>query len=121
MSILVTGAAGFIGAYVCRALVARGERVLGLDNFNDYYDPQLKRDRVAALCPSLPIHRLDIADASALDSLFAEQRFTRVVHLAAQAGVRYSLQHPVAYAHSNLDGFLWVLEGCRHPGVQHLG
>jgi UDP-glucuronate 4-epimerase len=120
MPILVTGAAGFIGAYVCRALAARGEHVVGLDNFNDYYDPQLKRDRVAALCPGLTIEVADVADRAALERLFDAHRFERVIHLAAQAGVRYSLQNPQAYAHSNLDGFLNVLEACRHRGVQHL-
>ncbi|MHB8448088.1 MAG: NAD-dependent epimerase/dehydratase family protein [Rudaea sp.] len=120
MTILVTGAAGFIGAYVARALLARGGHVVGLDNFNDYYDPQLKRDRVAALCPNLDLRRLDLADATALDALFVEIKPTRVIHLAAQAGVRYSLKNPRAYAQSNLVGFLNVLEACRHGGVAHL-
>jgi UDP-glucuronate 4-epimerase len=120
MTILVTGAAGFIGAYVSRALLARGERVVGLDNFNDYYDPQLKRDRVAALCPKLDLRIVDLADKAALDTLFADIKPTRVVHLAAQAGVRYSLKNPQAYLHSNLAGFLNVLEACRHGGVAHL-
>lgn len=120
MTILVTGAAGFIGAYVSRALLLRGERVVGLDNFNDYYDPQLKRDRVAALCPNLDLRIVDLADKAALDTLFADIKPTRVVHLAAQAGVRYSLKNPHAYAHSNLTGFLNVLEACRHGGVAHL-
>lgn len=120
MSTLVTGAAGFIGAYVCRALHARGESVVGLDNYNDYYDPQLKRDRVAALCPDVVIEVADVADRTALDPLFETHRFKRVIHLAAQAGVRYSLQRPEAYAHSNLDGFLAMLETCRHRGVEHL-
>lgn len=120
MSILVTGAAGFIGAYVSRALLARGERVVGLDNFNDYYDPRLKRDRVAALVPGLEIAEADVADASALEALFDAHRFDRVVHLAAQAGVRHSLRQPAAYVHSNLEGFLAVLEACRHRGVRHL-
>lgn len=120
MSILVTGAAGFIGAHVCRALLARGEAVVGLDNFNDYYDAQLKRDRVAALCPQLPLVQADVADRDALEALCATHAVSRVIHLAAQAGVRYSLQNPQAYAHSNLDGFLAVLETCRHRGVRHL-
>jgi UDP-glucuronate 4-epimerase len=120
MSILVTGAAGFIGAHVCRALAARGDAVVGLDNFNDYYDPQLKRDRVAALCPATPIELADVADRAALDTLFDRHGVQRVIHLAAQAGVRYSLQNPRAYAHSNLDGFLNVLEACRQRDVQHL-
>jgi UDP-glucuronate 4-epimerase len=120
LTILVTGAAGFIGAYVARALLARGERVVGLDNFNDYYDPQLKRDRVAALCPALDLRTLDLADKPALDALFAEIKPQRVIHLAAQAGVRYSLQNPHAYLHSNWAGFLNMLEACRHGGVEHL-
>ena len=120
MTILVTGAAGFIGAYVARALLARGERVVGLDNFNDYYDPRLKRDRIKALCPALELRTLDLADKAAVDALFAEIKPERVIHLAAQAGVRYSLQNPHAYAHSNLTGFLNVLEVCRHSDVAHL-
>ena len=120
MTILVTGAAGFIGAYVSRALLARGERVVGLDNFNDYYDVQIKRDRVAALCPSLDLREVDLADKPALDALFAQNKPDRVIHLAAQAGVRYSLKNPHAYAHSNLTGFLNVLEACRHGGIAHL-
>lgn len=120
MTVLVTGAAGFIGAYVCQALAARGERVAGLDNYNDYYDPRLKHDRVAALCPDVDIRRLDLADREGLAALFAELRPDRVVHLAAQAGVRYSLQNPHAYVASNLEGFVNVLELCRHGGVRHL-
>ncbi|KRG44470.1 protein CapI [Stenotrophomonas pictorum JCM 9942] len=120
MSILVTGAAGFIGAYTCQALAARGERVVGLDNYNDYYDPQLKRDRVAALCPQVDIRTLDLTDRDGLAALFDEVQPTRVVHLAAQAGVRYSLENPHAYVESNLVGFVNVLELCRHRGVQHL-
>lgn len=120
MTVLVTGAAGFIGAYTCRALAARGERVLGLDDFNDYYDPAIKRDRVAVLCPQVPIAELDLADHDALAALFERERPTRVVHLAAQAGVRYSLQNPRAYARSNLLGFTHVLELCRRHGVEHL-
>jgi UDP-glucuronate 4-epimerase len=120
MTILVTGAAGFIGAYVARALLARGERVVGVDNFNDYYDPQLKHDRVAALCPTLDLRAFDLADKLALDAVFAEVRPERVIHLAAQAGVRYSLKNPYAYLHSNWTGFLNILEACRHSGVKHL-
>ena len=111
--VLVTGAAGFIGAYVARALLARGDAALGCDSFNDYYAPKLKRDRVAALCPGLPMVELDLADKAALDALLARERPRAVVHLAAQAGVRYSLEHPYAYLHSNLEAFLNVLEGCR--------
>ncbi|MBB5014185.1 NAD-dependent epimerase/dehydratase family protein [Rehaibacterium terrae] len=120
MTVLVTGAAGFIGAYVCRALRARGEHVVGLDNWNDYYDPRLKRDRVAALCPDLRIAALDLTDRAGLDALFDELAPSRVVHLAAQAGVRYSLHNPHAYADSNLTGFLNLLEACRHRGIAHL-
>ena len=119
-TILVTGAAGFIGAYTCRALKARGARVVGLDNFNDYYDPQLKRDRVAALCPDVDIRALDLTDREGLTALFEEIAPTHVIHLAAQAGVRYSLTNPHAYVDSNLVGFVNMLELCRHRGVQHL-
>jgi UDP-glucuronate 4-epimerase len=120
MTILVTGAAGFIGAHVCRALLDRGDAVVGLDNYNDYYDPQIKRDRVAALCPDADIRVLDLVDRDGLAALFDEVPPTRVVHLAAQAGVRYSLTHPHAYVDSNLVGFVNLLELCRHRGVQHL-
>lgn len=120
MTILVTGAAGFIGAYVSRALLARGEQVIGLDNFNSYYDPRIKRDRVAALCPDLPIVEIDLADGGAMKALFARHRFERVVHLGAQAGVRYSLEHPETYVQSNLVGFGHVLECCRRHEVAHL-
>ena len=120
MTVLVTGAAGFIGAYTCQALAARGERVVGLDSYNDYYDPQIKRDRVAALCPGVDIRRLDLTDRDGLAALFDEVRPEYVVHLAAQAGVRYSLQNPHAYVASNLDGFVNILELCRHRGVRHL-
>ncbi|MDO4709164.1 MAG: SDR family NAD(P)-dependent oxidoreductase [Pseudomonadota bacterium] len=118
--ILVTGAAGFIGAHVCQALAARGLDVVGLDNYNDYYDPQLKRDRVAALCPEVDIRKLDLSDRAALNALFAEISPGQVIHLAAQAGVRYSLQNPHAYVDSNLAGFVNMLEACRQHGVAHL-
>ncbi|WP_394538676.1 SDR family NAD(P)-dependent oxidoreductase [Lysobacter enzymogenes] len=120
MTILVTGAAGFIGANVCRALRAQGRAVIGLDNYNDYYDPQIKRDRVAALCPDVHIHALDLTDRDGLAALFDQAGIERVVHLAAQAGVRYSLSNPHAYVDSNLVGFVNLLELCRHRGVQHL-
>jgi UDP-glucuronate 4-epimerase len=120
MTILVTGAAGFIGAYACRALAARGERVVGLDNYNSYYDPQIKRDRVATLCPEVPIAELDLTDRAGLEALFEREQPNRVLHLAAQAGVRYSLQNPQAYVDSNLTGFTNILELCRHRGIQHL-
>ncbi|MCF7223535.1 NAD-dependent epimerase/dehydratase family protein [Marilutibacter chinensis] len=118
--VLVTGAAGFIGAYVCRALRARGDAVIGLDNFNAYYDPRLKRDRIAALCPEVEIRELDLCDRDGLAALFDAFGPVRVVHLAAQAGVRYSLENPHAYVDSNLVGFVNLLELCRHRGVEHL-
>jgi UDP-glucuronate 4-epimerase len=119
MTILVTGAAGFIGAHACRALQARGDAVVGLDNYNAYYDPQLKRDRVAALCPAVEIRTLDLADREGLAALFDEVRPARVLHLAAQAGVRHSLENPHAYVDSNLAGFANMLESCRRHGVGH--
>ena len=122
MKILVTGAAGFIGMHVSQLLLARGDQVVGLDNFNDYYDPSLKEARHARLAthPGFRMVRMDIADREGMARLFAEERFDRVVHLAAQAGVRYSLQNPHAYIDSNLVGFTNILEGCRHHGVAHL-
>ena len=120
MTILVTGAAGFIGSYTCRALVAAGEKVVGLDNFNDYYDPQIKRDRVAALCPDVEIAELDLVDRDGLAALFERHQPDRVIHLGAQAGVRYSLENPHAYVDSNLIGFVNMLELCRHRGIAHL-
>ena len=120
--VLVTGAAGFVGMHVCEALLARGERVLGVDNLNDYYDPTLKHARLARLArhPGFEFERLDIADTAAVLALFARGGFARVVHLAAQAGVRYSVTHPHAYAQANLTGFLNMLEGCRAAGSAHL-
>ena len=122
MKILVTGAAGFIGMHVSQLLLARGETVVGLDNLNDYYSPQLKRDRLARLTPAgnFRFVHMDVADRPAMAALFDEQKFDRVVHLAAQAGVRYSLQNPHAYVDSNLVGFTNILEGCRHGRVGHL-
>lgn len=120
MTLLVTGAAGFIGAHTCQALAAAGQPVVGLDNFNDYYDPQIKRDRVAALCPQVEIRTLDLTDRAGLEALFNQIKPTAVIHLAAQAGVRYSLENPHAYVDSNLAGFVNMLELCRHHGVQHL-
>lgn len=120
MTLLVTGAAGFIGAHVCQALAASGQAVVGLDNYNDYYDPQIKRDRVAALCPQVDIRTLDLTDRAGLEALFEEITPSAVIHLAAQAGVRYSLENPQAYVDSNLTGFVNILELCRHRGVEHL-
>lgn len=122
MNVLVTGAAGFIGFHVTRRLLARGETVVGLDNLNPYYDPRLKRDRLAILArePGFRFVEADLSDREAVAKLFAEGRIDRVVHLAAQAGVRYSLQNPHAYVDANLVGFVNILEGCRHAEVQHL-
>jgi UDP-glucuronate 4-epimerase len=122
VKILVTGCAGFIGMHVSRALLARGDEVVGIDNLNDYYDPTLKEARLAQIAGSagFSFHRLDLADASAMRALFEGAGIQRVVSLAAQAGVRYSLKNPQAYVDSNLTGFLNVLECCRHFGVEHL-
>jgi UDP-glucuronate 4-epimerase len=122
MKILVTGAAGFIGMHVSRVLLDRGDQVVGLDNLNDYYDVQLKLDRLALLEPSPAFRfvKLDVADRAGMEALFAAEKFDRVVHLAAQAGVRYSLQNPHAYVESNLVGFMNILEGCRYNKVEHL-
>ena len=122
--VLVTGAAGFIGAAVCEHLLGRGERVVGIDNLNSYYDPALKQarlDRLDGIAASAwSFHRLDLADGEAMADLFAATKPRAVVHLAAQAGVRYSLENPAAYIQANLVGFGHVLEGCRHHGVEHL-
>jgi len=120
--ILVTGAAGFVGSFVAARLASMGHQVAGCDNFNDYYDPRLKEDRVAALLAPAGIdcERLDIADNAALAALFERVRPTLVVHLAAQAGVRYSLQNPAAYIQSNLVGFGNILEACRQHKIAHL-
>jgi UDP-glucuronate 4-epimerase len=122
VKVLVTGAAGFIGMHVCQLLLARGDAVYGIDNLNDYYDPRLKHDRLARLTPNkrFVFEKLDVADRQAMQRLFAAERFDRVVHLAAQAGVRYSLVNPHAYIDSNIVGFTNILEGCRHNQVQHL-
>ncbi len=120
--ILVTGAAGFIGYHVASRLLERGDHVLGLDNLNDYYDVSLKEDRLAMLKPytRFSFSRLDIADRTAVEELFRAERPEIVIHLAAQAGVRYSLVNPHAYISGNIVGFLNILEGCRHHGVEHL-
>jgi UDP-glucuronate 4-epimerase len=122
MRFLVTGVAGFIGMFVAQRLLARGERVVGIDNLNDYYDPALKADRLARLEGSahFAFHKLDLADREGMAALFSRECFDGVVHLGAQAGVRYSLTNPMAYVDSNLVGFANVLEGCRHHGVGHL-
>jgi UDP-glucuronate 4-epimerase len=122
MRILVTGTAGFIGAALAQRLLARGDEVLGIDNHNDYYDPSLKEARLAQFAshPAYTHLRADLADADAIDRAFADFQPQRVANLAAQAGVRYSLKNPRAYVRSNLDGFLNVLEGCRHGRVEHL-
>ena len=119
---LVTGAAGFIGYHVARALLERGDEVVGLDNMNDYYDPALKEARLARLADmdGWSFARLDLADRGGMEDLFARHRFERVIHLAAQAGVRYSIENPHAYGESNLVGFLHILEGCRRHEVEHL-
>jgi len=121
-TILVTGCAGFIGFHVSRRLLADGERVVGLDNLNPYYDPRLKQARLDQLAPQpgFTFLKADLADRARMPSLFDEHKFDCVVHLAAQAGVRYSLKDPHAYVDSNLVGFVNILEGCRHQGVGHL-
>ncbi len=122
MKILVTGVAGFIGMATAQHLLARGDEVIGLDNLNDYYPVSLKEDRLKRLLPNAGFRfvKLDVADNTGLPALFAAEKFDRVVHLAAQAGVRYSLKNPHAYVESNLLGFTNILEGCRHNQVQHL-
>ena len=122
MKILVTGAAGFIGMHVAERLLARGDEVVGIDNLNAYYDVGLKQARLDRLGghSGFRFCKLDIADAQAMGEFFRRERIQRVVHLAAQAGVRYSLENPQVYVQSNLVGFLNVLEGCRHAKVEHL-
>jgi UDP-glucuronate 4-epimerase len=120
--LLVTGAAGFIGFHVCGSLLRRGDSVVGIDNLNDYYDVSLKQARLARLQdkPQFTFQKLDLADREGMAALFETGRFDVTIHLAAQAGVRYSLQNPQAYIDSNLVGTTNVLEGCRHHGVKHL-
>jgi len=122
MKLLVTGAAGFIGFHCARRLIELGHEVVGLDNLNTYYDVTLKEARLAELArlPGFRFHRLDLADRDAVEALFTTERPQRVVHLAAQAGVRYSLENPHVYVSSNIAGTLHVLEGCRQTGVEHL-
>src|SRR5262245_45284294 len=120
--ILVTGAAGFIGFHVARILLAKGHFVVGLDNVNNYYDQGLKERRLARLAasPQFQFERMDLADRVSMEALFRREAFPVVINLAAQAGVRYSVQNPYAYADSNLSGFVNLLEGCRHNGCRHL-
>lgn len=122
MKFLVTGAAGFIGFHVSERLLAAGHQVIGIDNLNDYYDVNLKQARLDLLAPhsSFRFDKIDLADRNVMAELFAGEKFDRVIHLAAQAGVRYSIDNPHAYADSNLVGHLNVLEGCRHNKVGHL-
>lgn len=122
MKLLVTGAAGFIGMHVAQILLKRGDEVVGIDNLNDYYDPRLKHARLAQLTPysNFKFIQGDIADRQTIDDLFAKEKPTRVINLAAQPGVRYSLKNPHVYIQTNLVGFGNILEGCRHNGVEHL-
>lgn len=137
MKVLVTGAAGFIGAAVSWRLLQRGDTVVGLDNINDYYDPELKYGRLAQLgvkkesvdwykftqsetCPAFSFIRMNLEDTQAMQMLMANGAFDAVINLGAQAGVRYSIENPQAYVESNLDGFINILEGCRHNNVKHL-
>jgi UDP-glucuronate 4-epimerase len=121
-TILVTGAAGFVGFHVCRLLLAEGRNIVGLDNLNSYYDPALKQSRLDILRqdPRFDFVGIDLADRKAVATLFGDRRFEAVAHLAAQAGVRYSIDRPHAYVDANLAGFANVLEGCRHHGCRHL-
>ena len=122
MKILLTGAAGFIGMTTCLRLLARGDEVVGLDNLNNYYEVSLKENRLKRLTshPNFRFVKMDVADRMGMEHLFATEKFDRVIHLAAQAGVRYSLENPHAYIESNIVGFTNILEGCRHHKVQHL-
>ncbi|WP_315747699.1 MULTISPECIES: NAD-dependent epimerase [unclassified Bradyrhizobium] len=120
--VLVTGVAGFIGFHVAQRLLADGRRVVGIDNVNSYYDPRLKEARLEILRTQrgFSFVKLDLADRAGIKALFAQHRFPAVIHLAAQAGVRYSLENPHAYVDANLEGFINILEGCRHHGCEHL-
>jgi UDP-glucuronate 4-epimerase len=122
MRVMVTGAAGFVGSHVTLRLLDRGDEVLGIDNLNPYYDPQLKRDRLVRLEKQdrFTFEKMDVADRTAMENLFARNKFDRVVHLAAQAGVRHSLKNPHSYIDANIVGFMNVLEGCRLSHVEHL-
>lgn len=125
MKVLVTGAAGFIGSAIAEYLVQRGDQVVGIDNLNDYYDVSLKEARLARVqntdgVTAFRFIKMDIADRGAVEALFADEQFDTVVNLAAQAGVRYSLENPLAYIDSNITGFAHLLEGCRHNKVKHI-
>ena len=122
MKVLVTGAAGFIGMHCIERLLARGDHVVGIDNLNDYYDVTLKESRLSRIADhaAFRFHRVSIEDKEAMAGIFAEEKPDRVIHLAAQAGVRYSLENPHAYIDANLQGFMNILEGCRHNDVAHL-
>ncbi|MCH9806956.1 MAG: NAD-dependent epimerase [Alphaproteobacteria bacterium] len=122
MRYLVTGAAGFIGYHTARSLLENGHEVIGLDNLNDYYDVNLKQARLDHISgnPAFQFHKLDLADRTAIEALFTDQKPQRVVHLGAQAGVRYSIENPNAYVDSNLVGMVNILEGCRHNAIDHL-
>lgn len=122
MKILVTGAAGFVGFHLSKALLEKSIEVIGLDNLNDYYDPQLKQDRLSILTEQkrFTFHKIDLKEKFYVDELFEKEKPTHVVHLAAQAGVRYSIENPQAYVDSNLIGFMNILEACRHHPVEHL-
>ncbi len=122
MNVLVTGVAGFIGMHVAERLLKRGDTVIGIDNINDYYDPQLKLDRLSRLSASTNFHfqKMELSDRVAIKDLFESNSFELVINLAAQAGVRYSIENPYAYVDSNITGFLNILEGCRHNDVKHL-
>lgn len=122
MKILITGAAGFVGFHLSNALIEKGIDIIGLDNMNDYYDPQLKKDRLALLDnkKGFTFYKIDLKDKKKVDDLFEFERPTHVIHLAAQAGVRYSIENPYAYVDSNLIGYMNILEACRHFPVEHL-
>ncbi len=122
MKILVTGAAGFIGMHTTQRLLARGDEVIAIDNLNDYYDVRLKKSRLDRLTPEngFTFHQFDVADRQSMASVFATERPDRVIHLAAQAGVRYSITNPHAYVDANLQGFMNILEGARHNNIEHL-
>lgn len=125
MKVLVTGAAGFIGSHVSLYLLERGDEVVGLDNINDYYDVNLKLSRLERVkqhknAANFSFIKMDVEDREGIPTLFAEHKFDKVVHLAAQAGVRYSIENPHAYIDANIIGYVNILEGCRHNRVQHL-